>query len=306
MAETKKLARKGLQDPQLRAFLSYMRVEKGVSVNTLSAYTGDLGKFEAFAAKRQQRACGMLRSDIVDFLSTLYKKRLDSRSVARNLVSLRSFFRFALAEGFIKEDPAQSIESPKFRQSLPSFLSVEEIDRLLAQPDLSTPLGLRDKALIELLYSSGLRVSELLGLRMGDIHMEVGCLRCIGKGDKERQVPVGRVALAAVQAYLRDARPALLGNKVSPCLFVNRRGGQMSRVGFWQRLAAYGRMAGLRAKLSPHKLRHSFATHLLEGGADLRSVQMMLGHSDISTTQIYTHVVQDRLKQIYKQHHPRA
>jgi integrase/recombinase XerD len=219
---------------------------------------------------------------------------------------LRSFFRFALAEGFIKEDPAQSIESPKFRQSLPSFLSVEEIDRLLAQPDLSTPLGLRDKALIELLYSSGLRVSELLGLRMGDIHMEVGCLRCIGKGDKERQVPVGRVALAAVQAYLRDARPALLGNKVSPCLFVNRRGGQMSRVGFWQRLAAYGRMAGLRAKLSPHKLRHSFATHLLEGGADLRSVQMMLGHSDISTTQIYTHVVQDRLKQIYKQHHPRA
>ncbi len=306
MADTKKLARKGLQDPQLRAFLSYMRVEKGVSVNTLSAYTGDLGKFEAFAAKRQQRACGMLRSDIVDFLSTLYKKRLDSRSVARNLVSLRSFFRFALAEGFIKEDPAQSIESPKFRQSLPSFLSVEEIDRLLAQPDLSTPLGLRDKALIELLYSSGLRVSELLGLRMGDIHMEVGCLRCIGKGDKERQVPVGRVALAAVQAYLRDARPALLGNKVSPCLFVNRRGGQMSRVGFWQRLAAYGRMAGLRAKLSPHKLRHSFATHLLEGGADLRSVQMMLGHSDISTTQIYTHVVQDRLKQIYKQHHPRA
>ncbi len=306
MAETKKLALKSLQDPQLRAFLSYMRVEKGVSQNTLSAYSRDLGKFEAFAAKRRHRACEMERADVVDFLSTLYQQKLDSRSIARNLVSLRSFFRFALAEGFIKDDPAQNVESPKFRQSLPSFLSVGEVDRLLAQPDLSTPLGIRDKALIELLYSSGLRVSELLNLRAGDIHMEVGCLRCIGKGDKERQVPVGRVALEAVQTYLRDARPVLLGKKSSAFLFLNRRGGQMSRFGFWQRLAAYGRMAGLRAKLSPHKLRHSFATHLLERGADLRSVQMMLGHSDISTTQIYTHVVQDRLKQIYKQHHPRA
>ncbi len=306
MAETKKLALKGLLDPQLRAFLSYMRVEKGVSENTLSAYSRDLGKFEAFAAKRRQRACEMQRADIVDFLSKLYQQKLDSRSIARNLVSLRSFFRFALAEGFIKEDPAQNIESPKFRQSLPSFLSAGEVDRLLAQPDISTPLGLRDKAQIELLYSSGLRVSELLSLRTGDIHMEIGCLRCIGKGDKERQVPVGRVALAAVQTYMRNARPVLLGKKASPYLFVNRRGGQMGRYGFWQRLAAYGRRAGLRAKLSPHKLRHSFATHLLEGGADLRSVQMMLGHSDISTTQIYTHVVQDRLKQIYKQHHPRA
>lgn len=290
----------------MRAFLSYMRVEKGVSQNTLAAYSRDLGKLEVFAEKAKRRACEMQRSDIVDFLSTLYKQRLDSRSVARNLVSLRSFFRFALTEGFVAEDPAQNVESPKFRQSLPSFLSVAEVDRLLTQPDLSTPLGLRDQALIELLYSCGLRVSELLSLRTGDINPEVGCLRCIGKGDKERQVPVGRAALAAVQTYLRDARGALLKKKVSPYLFVNRRGGQMSRIGFWQRLAAYGRKAGLRVKLSPHKLRHSFATHLLERGADLRSVQMMLGHADISTTQIYTHVVQDRLKQIYKQHHPRA
>ena len=306
MAEKRKLALHALQDPQLRAFLSYMRVEKGVSENTLAAYSRDLGRFEAFAAKGKRRVREMQRSDVVDFLSTLYREKLDSRSVARYLVSLRSFFRFAMMEGFISEDPAQNVESPKFRQSLPSFLSVAEVDRLLAQPDLSTSLGLRDKALIEVLYSSGLRVSELLSLRTGDIHMEVGSLRCIGKGDKERQVPVGRAALEAVQIYLRDARATLLRKKASPYLFVNRRGGQMSRIGFWQRLAAYGRKAGLRAKLSPHKLRHSFATHLLEHGADLRSVQMMLGHSDISTTQIYTHVVQDRLKQIYKQHHPRA
>jgi integrase/recombinase XerD len=301
-----KPVRKGPSDAMARAFLSYIRVERGLSENTLSAYGRDLAKFEAFAAKRGRPLCQMMRDDIVDFLGSLYRQKLDSRSVARHLVALRCFFRFAMAEGFVRDDPAQNIESPKFRQSLPSFLSIAEVDRLLAQPDTSTVLGLRDKALIELLYSTGLRASEVSGLRVGDIQMEVGCLRCIGKGDKERKVPVGRVAIAVVQEYLRTARPKLLGQNVSPYLFVNRRGGKLGRFALWQRLSVYGRKAGLRMSMSPHKLRHSFATHLLERGADLRSVQMMLGHTDIATTQIYTHVVQDRLKQIYKQHHPRA
>jgi integrase/recombinase XerD len=198
------------------------------------------------------------------------------------------------------------VESPKFRNRLPSFLSLDEVDRLLAQPDAKTVRGLRDKAMLELLYSTGLRVSELVGLRVADVHMESGSVRCVGKGDKERLVPVGRPALAAVREYLRSARPQLLRSGMSAYLFLGRRGMKLGRIGFWQVLKKYGKQANLRGELSPHKLRHSFATHLLERGADLRSVQLMLGHADIATTQIYTHVVQDRLKRIYKEHHPRA
>ena len=290
----------------IRSFLNYLRVEKGLADNTIDAYRRDLAKFAAYLEKDSITVKEVRRDDVVDFLSTLYRRRLDSRSVARHLVTLRHFFRFALAEGAIREDPAANVESPRFRSSLPTHLSMEEVDRLLAQPDPTTLLGLRDKAMIELLYSTGLRVSELVGLRVGDLQMEVGCLRCIGKGDKERLVPVGRPAVAAVRQYLSKARPELLRGRTSPYLFLNRFGARLSRIGFWKILSDYGRRAGLRMKLTPHQLRHSFATHLLERGADLRSVQMMLGHADISTTQIYTHVVQDRLKQIYKAHHPRA
>jgi integrase/recombinase XerD len=250
------------------------------------------------------------REHIVDFLGDLYRQGLDSHSVARHMASLRNFFRFGLAEGAITLDPMLNLESPKTRRRLPVYLRMEDVDRLLNQPDLSTPYGLRDHAILEVLYSTGLRVSELVNLKVSDLEMRMGCLRCIGKGDKERLVPVGRKALAAVRAYIEKSRPQLLGRretvKASPWLFVNRFGNRLSRIAIWRLLTAYGRRAGIRARLSPHKLRHSFATHLLERGADLRSVQLMLGHADISTTQIYTHVMEERLKQVYKAHHPRA
>jgi integrase/recombinase XerD len=293
--------------PTISAFLTHVRVEKGLSSNTVSAYHRDLVKFDEFAKKRKLSLEAVSRDDLVDFLAGLYRQKLESKSVARHLVTLRNFFRFAQVQELIPADPSINLESPKIRRSLPGYLRLEEVERLLAQPDSKTPLGLRDRAMLEVLYSTGLRVSELTGLRVMDMDTKVGCVRCIGKGDKERIVPVGKKALGMVDKYLRDARPKLLGKSVgNPTLFVNRRGRQLSRVGVWKILSAYGRRAGLRTALTPHMLRHSFATHLLERGADLRSVQLMLGHADISTTQIYTHVVEERLKQIYKAHHPRA
>jgi integrase/recombinase XerD len=293
-------------ESHVRTFLNYLRVEKGLSDNTIQAYRRDMAKFAAFAGKRGLGAADVRREHVVDFLGSLYRRNLDSRSVARHLVTIRHFFRFSLTEGVIDDDPAANIESPKFRQSLPEFLSVEEVDRLLRQPDANDTIGIRDKAMIELMYSTGLRVSELCGLRVSDLQMDPGCLRCIGKGDKERLVPVGHQALEAVQTYLRKARKELSRGVASPYLFLNQKGRKLNRIAFWKILGEYGRKAGLRKSLTPHMLRHSFATHLLDRGADLRSVQMMLGHSDISTTQIYTHVVEERLKQVYKAHHPRA
>jgi integrase/recombinase XerD len=293
-------------EAQVRTFLNYLRVEKGLSDNTIQAYRRDMAKFAAFAGERKVGVTELRREHVVDFLGTLYRRNLDSRSVARHLVTIRHFFRFLLLEGAIESDPAANIESPKFRQSLPEFLSVDEVDRLLRQPDKNDVVGIRDRAMIELMYSTGLRVSELCGLRVSDLQMEPGCLRCIGKGNKERLVPVGKRALEAVQTYLRDARQALARGVASPYLFLNQKGHKLNRIAFWKILGEYGRKAGLRKSLTPHMLRHSFATHLLDRGADLRSVQMMLGHSDISTTQIYTHVVEERLKQVYNAHHPRA
>jgi integrase/recombinase XerD len=289
------------------SFLTHVKVEKGLSPNTVAAYQRDLNKFQVFAQKRKLALEGVGRDDLVDFLAGLYRDELDSKSVARHLVTLRNFFRFAQAQELITSDPSLNLESPKIRRALPGYLKVEDVDRLLAQPDAKTPYGLRDRAMLEVLYSTGLRVSELIGLRVSDLDAKVGCIRCVGKGDKERIVPAGRKALGMVEKYLRDARPKLLAKGVSStALFVNRRGTPLSRVGVWKILSTYGKQAGLRVALTPHMLRHSFATHLLERGADLRSVQLMLGHADISTTQIYTHVVEERLKQIYKAHHPRA
>jgi integrase/recombinase XerD len=291
----------------ISSFLTHVKVEKGLSSNTVSAYRRDLVKFDVFAQKRKLSLEGVSRDDLVAFLAGLYRLKLESRTVARHLVTLRNFFRFAQVHDLITTDPSINLESPKIRRSLPGYLRLEEVERLLEQPDPTTALGLRDRAMLEVLYSTGLRVSELIGLRVSDLDSKVGCVRCIGKGDKERIVPVGRKALIMVEKYLGDARPKLLGKLMgSRTLFVNRRGVSLSRVGVWKILSGYGKRAGLRVSLTPHMLRHSFATHLLERGADLRSVQLMLGHADISTTQIYTHVVEERLKQIYKAHHPRA
>jgi integrase/recombinase XerD len=296
----------------VHAFLNYARVERGLSQNTIDAYRRDLSKFVAFAKKTKLPLKDTKRDDVVDFLAGLYRSGLDSRSVARHLVSLRNLFRFLVIDEIIVDDPTINLESPKIRQSLPSYLSVEEVDRLLKMPDTRTVRGLRDKALLDVLYSTGLRVSEVVGLKIGDIDFQAGCIRCTGKGSKERLVPVGRKAIESVETYIRESRPLLLKSRRnapwtdSMQVFLNHRGRGIGRIGIWKILAVYGRATGLRKKLTPHKLRHSFATHLLEGGADLRSVQLMLGHADISTTQIYTHVMEDRLKSVYKAHHPRA
>jgi integrase/recombinase XerD len=293
----------------ISSFVTHVKVEKGLSANTVEAYQRDLVKFEAFTKKRKLTLEAVTRDDLVDFLAGLYRVQLESRTVARNLVTLRNFFRFAQIQDLIATDPTINLESPKIRRTLPGYLKLEDVEKLLNQPDQKTAMGIRDRAMLEVLYSTGLRVSELVGLRIADLDSKSGCVRTIGKVDKERIVPIGRKALAMVEKYMQEARPELLKKaKLSQsfALFVNRRGASLSRVGVWKILSAYGRKAGLRVPLTPHMLRHSFATHLLEGGADLRSVQLMLGHADISTTQIYTHVVEERLKQIYKAHHPRA
>jgi len=295
----------------IHVFLSYLRVERALAQNSILAYGRDLKRFSEFVRKRQKNKVEeVTREDIVDFLSNLYKEKMDSRSVARYLVSLRGLYKFAMMEGLVNTDPTENFESPKIRNSLPTYLRVEEINKLLEAPNLSTPVGLRDRAMLEILYSTGLRVSELLNLRISDIDMRVGCVRCIGKGDKERLVPIGRKAIEAIEQYLAHGRPKFARPSSPPphshVLLLTSVGRRLSRVGIWKIIHNYGVRLGLRGRLTPHKLRHSFATHLLERGADLRSVQLMLGHADISTTQIYTHVVEERLKEIYKAHHPRA
>jgi len=293
-------------DGVISRFLRHLQVERGLARNTLTAYSQDLHKFAAFCASRKLSVQTAGRDEILDFLSGLYRLQLSSRSVARHLATLRVFFRFAVTEGLLVEEPTLNLEAPRVWKTLPIFLSLSQVEKLLSMPDPATPLGARDAAMLEVLYSTGLRVSELVGLRLAEVDFGMGCVRCVGKGNKERLVPVGRAAVQALRRYLADSRPRLLHGRPSPLLFLNHHGAKMTRVGFWKVLKAYGRRAGLPAKLSPHKLRHSFATHLLERGADLRSVQAMLGHADISTTQIYTHVTQERLRQIYRAHHPRA
>jgi integrase/recombinase XerD len=291
---------------QIAGFLAYLRVEKGLAANTIISYQRDLKKFAAFMRAGNVKLEGVTRQHIRHFLEHSFREGLSARSVARNLIALRTFFRFLVAQGFLETDPAEGIDAPKIGLSLPKYLAVTEVDSLLQQPDPSSVLGLRDKAMLELLYATGMRVSELLSLKPEDVDLSLGIVRCVGKGSKERLIPAGKSSLAAVESYLRRGRNVLARNRGSAFLFLNKNGQRLSRVGFWKALRAYGRRAALAGPVTPHAVRHSFATHLLERGADLRSIQLLLGHSDIATTQIYTHVLKERLKNVYAAHHPRA
>ena len=295
-------ARSGLS-AEIRSFLDYCRVEKGLATNTLEAYSRDLKAFAKF--QKAEKGIPDLE-ELRLYLDSLYKTGLSSRSIARNMATLRNFYRFLALDSKITVEPTERLVAPKQWQKIPKFLNREQIDRLLAAPDSAKPTGVRDRAMLELLYATGLRVSELCAVRIADIQFEAGVLRTIGKGNKQRIAPVGKSALAAVREYQGTARRKLLGSRSSPYLFVTARGGRLTRQAFWKLLAEHGRRAGIFHNLTPHVIRHSFATHLLEGGADLRSVQTMLGHADISTTQIYTHVMRSRLRQTIEQHHPRG
>jgi len=287
------------------AFLNFCRIEKGLAANSLEAYTADLQSFARFAGRESGGAVPDAEA-LRHYLDSLYAAGLDSRSVARHLSTLRSFYAYLLREGRIASDPTEHLGAPRQWRTIPKFLNLEEIERLSQSPDGSRATGVRDHAMIELLYAAGLRVSELCSLGVGDLNLDMGVLRATGKGRKQRMIPVGKSALAAVRAYLESGRPAILKGRPSRYLFVTARGGPMTRQGFWKLLRGHGRKAGVFHHLSPHVIRHSFATHLLEGGADLRSVQTMLGHADISTTQIYTHVMRSRLRKTVDEHHPRG
>jgi len=291
---------------EVNDYLDYARVEKGLAANSISNYRRDLVHFCGFLGGRGKTLAHANRDDVRAFLAALYSRGLSAQSVARHLISLRNFFRFLVREDRVQSDPTADVDAPKLEQRLPRYLSADEVETLLGQPDISTPRGLRDKAMLEVLYATGMRVSELVHLRCSDFESSLGVVRCLGKGNKERLIPVGKSALHAVEAYWQRGRPAICKNGQKPFLFLNPRGEPLTRVGFWKILAGYGRRAGFSVPLTPHLVRHSFATHLLERGADLRSIQLMLGHSDISTTQIYTHVLKQRLKQVYQTHHPRA
>ncbi|OFW09741.1 MAG: site-specific tyrosine recombinase XerD [Acidobacteria bacterium RIFCSPLOWO2_02_FULL_67_36] len=276
-----------------------------MSPNTVESYARDLAALSAFAETRGRAVDALDRRDLDAFVRHLMASGLAPRSVARAVACVRGFYKFLAVERKQDQSPADDLRPPRAWPALPKFLDLADVDRLLAVPDTSTPIGLRDKALIEVLYATGLRVSELLALKAGDLNLEEGHLTCIGKGDKQRMVPLGHQAARWVSQYIAEARPTLVTKRGSPWLFVNARGGALSRVGFWKLLKAYGIKAGISRELSPHVLRHSFATHLLDRGADLRMIQVMLGHADLSSTEIYTHVIEARLRAVYDRFHPR-
>jgi len=294
--------------PLIDAYLTHLAVERRLAVNSIESYARDLNQLARFAAGAGRTVESLERPELERFVRDLMAEGRSPRSVAREVACVRGFYRFLVVNGRLPSSPADDVRPPRAWQLLPSYLSVDEVDALIAQPDVSMPRGLRDRALIELLYATGLRVSELVGLRPADLNLEASFLTCTGKGDKQRVVPIGDEAGRWVSRYLREGRKALLGRRTSTRLFVNARGGGagLTRVGFWKILKGYARQAGLKTSLSPHTLRHSFATHLLERGADLRAIQMMLGHADLSTTQIYTHVLEHRMRAVYDSCHPRA
>jgi integrase/recombinase XerD len=288
-------------------YLNYLLVEKGLSGKTLESYSSDIARYLEFLKEIGiDRIADADTAAILKHLIALRKAGLEPRSRARHLVTLRGFYKFLTQEKILKHDAARMVDLPKSGLKIPDVLSVQEITHLLNTPDLQKPIGVRNSAMIELLYATGLRVSELVNLKLQGVNIEAGFVRVLGKGSKERVVPIGQYATKKIDTYIKTARSMLLKKTVSPYLFVARAGKPMTRQGFWKLLRQYALQAGIKKKLTPHTLRHSFATHLLEGGADLRAVQVMLGHVDISTTQIYTHVAREHLKNMHKKFHPRG
>ncbi|MBE3589679.1 MAG: site-specific tyrosine recombinase XerD [Firmicutes bacterium] len=293
-------------DALIDEYLEYLRVEKGLAYNTLDSYRRDLRDYARFLARRNETPTAATRQAVAAYLVALTRQGRAASTVARRLAALKSFYQFLVQSQRLAQDPTVELESPKQKKRLPRVLTVKEIELLLAQPDPSTPAGLRDSAMLELLYASGMRVSELVSLNCDDVSLDLGYLRCVGKGAKERIVPIGSLAVEAVRRYLEEGRPGLVKDPRQTALFVNHHGGRLTRQGFWKLIKKYAKDAGIDKPITPHILRHSFATHLLENGADLRAVQEMLGHADISTTQIYTHLTQSRIRDVYSRAHPRA
>ena len=292
--------------PVIEGYLDHLRVERRLAAHTLESYARDLSALAAFAAGTGRTVESLDRQALEAFVREQRERGLAPRSVARAVAAVRGFYRFLVLDCRLDNSPADDVRPPRAWPALPAFLSIEEVDTLIAQPNVTTTLGLRDRAMIGLLYATGLRVSELVGVRLADLHLDEHYLTCIGKGNKERLVPIGEQATDWIRKYSAHARRELLEGRASPRLFLNARGGSLSRVGFWKILKQHARTASLPRTLSPHVLRHSFATHLLERGADLRAIQLMLGHADLSTTQIYTHVLEARLRTVYDRFHPRA
>lgn len=291
-------------DQLAELFLNHLQVEKGLAGNTIQAYSHDLVRFFTFLDGGNLSALGVTREHMAAYMNSL-DGAISKRSAARNLSALRQFFRFLVSMGKIKVNPGKLLSTPKIPLRLPGVLSPSEVELLLAQPAPTTRLGIRDKAMLELLYATGLRVSELVSLKVQNVNLEAGYVRTLGKGSKERMVPMGTKAVESLRKYLEEVRATLLKRRISPFVFLSLRTKPMTRQGFWKLIRQYGRRAGIRKEITPHLLRHSFASHLLDYGADLRSVQVMLGHADISTTQIYTHVTRERLKEVHKRCHPR-
>ena len=291
----------------LDRFLNFLVVEKGLSPNTLEAYSRDLIQYFHFLKSKGLTDLSQTHSGtLYEYLGTLRSRKLSGRTQARILSSLKSFYRFLQEEALRKDNPALPLQGPKPKRTLPKTLSEMEVETLLHQPKADSPRGLRDAAMLEVLYATGLRVSELIALTLDQLELEAHLIRTMGKGSKERLVPIGKTASGSLMEYLQKGRNLLLKDHLTPWVFVNNRGGRLSRQGFWKILRQYGRQAGITKTISPHTLRHTFATHLLEGGADLRSIQIMLGHADISTTQIYTLVTTEHLREAYRRYHPRA
>ncbi|MBI1988085.1 MAG: site-specific tyrosine recombinase XerD [Nitrospinae bacterium] len=295
-------------DPWVDEFLHHLAVERGLSPHTLEAYSRGVRRFisEGGWGGDLEELKRLGRPEILDYLSQLRQRGLSQASLASHLAALRAFFRFLVAEGHLSQDPTADLESPGLERRLPKVLNGEEVEALLDQPDPRTPLGQRDAAMLELMYATGLRVSELISLTLNDLNLEAGYLKSRGKGGKERLVPLGELASQKAREYVDGARSQWARDQDHYRLFLNRSGKGLTRQGFWKLIKGYARKAGIEGEISPHSLRHSFATHLLEGGADLRSVQQMLGHADISTTQIYTRVRKERLRALYNKYHPRA